>query len=85
MALAFAAAAATCRLGVTGGRGRVTTVGGGVVIILSSSASAGGVAGVTTAGVVVESADASAFCALRISSDADHLHHSSCLRYMYCC
>jgi hypothetical protein len=52
MAFAFAAAAATCLLGVTGGSIPEGIVGGGVLAIasISSSVSAGGVAGVTSIG-----------------------------------
>ena len=87
MAFAFAAAAATCRLGVTGGS---TTSGDavcpvGVVMPARSSSmsmgSAGGVAGATTAAAA---AFANAVCFF-ISSTAAHFDHSNCLRYMYCC
>ena len=85
MACAFAAAAATCRLGVTGGKGmEETPLAGGVTLPpspISSSCSAGGVTGVTT-GIA---AAAAAACDRLISSIAAHFAHSNCLRYMYCC
>lgn len=85
IACAFAAAAATCRLGVTGGKGRAgTPLAGGVTLPLSpisSSCSAGGVTGVTTGAA----AAAAVACDRLISSSAAHFAHSSCLRYMYCC
>ena len=85
IACAFAAAAATCRLGVTGGKGIAgTPLTGGVALppsAISSSCSAGGVTGVTTSAAAV----AAAACARLISSIAAHFAHSSCLRYMYCC
>lgn len=85
MAFAFAWAAATCLLGVTGGTVKPTaTMLVGVVWMvssISSPASAGGVAGVTSVAV----ASAVAACTFRISSTAAHFAHSSCLRYMYCC
>lgn len=84
IAFAFAWAAAMCLLGVTGGTGTLTAMAfGGVICMasISSSASAGGVAGVTR----VADASAAAACVFRNSSTAAHLHHSSCLRYMYCC
>jgi hypothetical protein len=56
---------------------------GGVVglVSISSSVSAGGVAGVTR----VVDALVVAACIRFTSSTADHLTHSSCFRYMYCC
>jgi len=85
MALAFACAAATCLLGVTGGTAipTGTTLVGVVWMVssISSPASAGGVAGVTSVAV----ASAVATCTFRISSTAAHFVHSSCLRYIYCC
>lgn len=77
---AFAAAVATCRLGVTGCK--VGAVGV-VRISTSSSVSAGGVAGVTT--VFEAAAAAPAPCCFLASSIAPHFTHSSCLRYIYCC
>lgn len=85
IACAFAAAAATCRLGVTGGKGiEETPLAGGVTLPpspISSSCSAGGVTGVTTGIAAV----AAAACDRLISSIAAHFAHSNCLRYMYCC
>lgn len=85
IACALAAAAATCRLGVTGGKGiEETPLAGGVILPLSpmpSSCSAGGVTGVTTG----TAAAAAAACDRLSSSIAAHLAHSNCLRYMYCC
>lgn len=81
MALALAAAVAICRLGVTGGSDTVLIGGVAGLASISSSVSAGGVAGVTS---VVE-AFAVAACCRFSSSAADHLTHSNCLRYMYCC
>lgn len=85
IAWAFAAAAATCRLGVTGGKGmEETPLVGGVTLPsspISSSCSAGGVTGVTTG----TGAAAAAACVRLISSIAAHFAHSNCLRYMYCC
>ena len=54
---------------------------GGVIGLasISSSVSAGGVAGVTILDMAAE-----VTCRLA-SSMADHLTHSSCLRYIYCC
>lgn len=86
IACAFAAAAATCRLGVTGGKGiEGTPLAGGVTLppspISSSSCSAGGVTGVT----IGTAAAAAAACTRLISSIAAHFAHSNCLRYIYCC
>jgi hypothetical protein len=87
IAPALAAASATCRLGVTGGIGRVRNSVVGVsctsCIASVSSDSAGGVAGVTRAELATLFADCA--CALRSSSTAAHFAHSNCLRYIYCC
>ena len=88
MEYAFAAVAATCLLGVTGGTptGAVVVTLTVVVVVsvktsISSSVSAGGVTGATS----LVAAKTAVFWSFRISSAAAHLVHSSCLRYMYCC
>lgn len=81
IAFALAAAAAMCRLGVTGGNGAGAGAVGVVGMASVSSFSAGGVAGVTTEAA----AAAPAACIVRISSTALHFVHSNCFRYRYCC
>ena len=88
MAYALAAAAATCLLGVTGGKGAAPPVVTLTVVVvvsvktsISSSVSAGGVTGATSFVAAI-----TAVCwILRSSSTAAHFVHSSCLRYIYCC
>ncbi len=83
---AFAAAVATCRLGVTGGRGIIGR--GGVVCMAISSPSAGGVAGVMSLGVTIGAGAIRALFSTSCffsSSTAAHFTHSSCFRYIYCC
>lgn len=95
IALARAAAAATCRLGVTGGNAiagggvegimigilAVIVAGTSATIFSSSYSSAGGVAGVTS---VARAMIVAAWIFL-ISSTAAHFDHSNCLTYIYCC